>query len=560
MMRRTSAVQTRLEIACALLLVVGLASCGGDGSVPLGGGDASDRSGASAPPDVGQALDVVWINDTVTEETTTPGPPMDASTSADASPAPTDTALLDASPAGEVQPPDEEHHPDAGAADASEGDVSAAVDPSADWEAWLTFHAEREAEYARLRETCNHLRRDLQTVLREDPYQYSSPTELRLGLARIDRAAMAACLASLRGATCEQFRVLVDDGALELPRRWRVDPFRACGRARLGTVPRGGNVFSSEECSEPDDIAIDASTTNPNCGFKCGPRPVAAGEGEVCTDRYCPAGTTCWGAPTQGAVHTCLPTDEGAACHAQTNFCDPGLFCSRSQSSPDGVCRPVEVGSPCEGGWQCPLTLACVKASAAAMGTCQPGRWDGEPCEQQGLDGYGHAVSDCAFTLSCLSLDGDVPRCYGGSRVGQPCGFLPGRPEPDFRVICIEGATCEPSLEQAGRCVKSHQNAGGPCTEQSQCVPGTECRGADLVAACVPVFSHRADGESCSVGDGEQACVFGSYCTLDTPSSMMGASHCRTYRKQGEPCAPDAGDSCDFFLSCENGVCEALCR
>ena len=447
--------------------------------------------------------------------------------------------------------------PDTTTPDAS-GDARAADEGRATWEAWRKFHEDREDVYARLLESCNNLSVDVQGPVREPLWKYSISPELHAGLVKVDRKAMAACLASLESATCEQFLPLAEDNAYAELKRWRVDPFRPCAQVVTGNVARGAVVLGSDECADPNDTAsIGPGTTI--CRETCQPKPLASGVGEACSDRPCPAGTSCWGPPTQGAVFTCQPTGEGAACHSQFDFCDPGLFCQRTQTSPDGVCRRLQPGSPCEGSWQCPVTLACVRTAAGAMGTCGAGKAAGAPCTVQGADGYGLLASDCAYSLDCTAYQGDVPRCHGPSRVGEPCGSVAGVPPDRAPIWCIEGATCEPGIKSAGVCVKSHLGAGATCSDDTQCAAAHECRTPDLDHyVCTPVYNQREIGEFCSLPGLERECVFGSYCKQDA-RTFPTPSHCSPYRQKGEPCSIEDSDFCDLMLDCTGGVCQPAC-
>jgi hypothetical protein len=431
-----------------------------------------------------------------------------------------------------------------------DAEVDATVDEFAAralaWRQWSAFHATREDVYARRLAECLNLSEDLSHGLYEQ-LDYGWLTEIRVGIAGVDATAMSTCLSVLRTAACSQFILLAEDNAFRGEKRWRLDPFRACGDTIKGLVPTGGVALRQLECADDGDT-IETSVSGLICASTCRKESVAALGGE-CRYARCPAGSTCLARPGNEPP-ICVANIEGAPC-SESDFCGPGLFCEHAQDMKSGVCRPVRVGSPCQGSWQCPLTMACRADAPGEASTCRAGKAQGELCQRIGRDAFDVESSDCAYSLRCLSIDAGPPRCYSLSRPGEPCGLPPGVTSADWLMGCVPGSTCELDGKPRGVCVAPKLKAGESCTENAQC-----CRAPDQQnLSCVDILSEVEVGEHCGAGESDRECVFGAYCREDVPGMIPGTTTCRPYLKRGEACSDR--DQCDFLLQCMGGVCRA---
>jgi hypothetical protein len=377
---------------------------------------------------------------------------------------------------------------------------------------------------------------------------------LQLGLMTIDPEAARQCLEVLMAAPCDRIaeiglRAPIGPGNVALPE---------CAGVLAGQVPPGRTCRINEDCQTPEQYACVGGSV---CGRICTARTARAA-GDLCSVAMdqCPDGTVCRFGPNDKNDERCLePTTQGGACR-ESDECGPGLMCAQRTATSifDGTCRPLALGSPCAGNWECAYSYVCADAGPDNPGTCQVGKHVGATCATYLQDVNRNLYSDCAPATSCLDLDGNGPRCIDGAPLGAPCGTQTG-PYSGW-LGCLEGycnrgprntsavGTCEPK-----------KPAGSECNSRTECTPPNEClRGADGSQRCGLPNVPAPLGSPCNPGLVE--CGPGQYCALpasfdpDDPSVPTEGS-CAPVIPVGQACRAYV-DLCEGLAECVESVCK----
>ena len=231
-----------------------------------------------------------------------------------------------------------------------------------------------------------------------------------------------------------------------------------------------------------------------------------------------------------------------------------------------GPCAKVltgkaEAGSDCYSRMECGAGLVCTLGDGSCPGKCAKPNPLATVCEEK------HPCADDAF---CVCIDGACKKkgCVAGGKVGSPCGHADDPP-------CEAKLYCPPVGARSANTCQPQIAAGGSCPSTDACKPPLRCAGLtsskqpgqckralDNGAACTPGKLECGDSSAC-VGDAKKpprclawgatgaacgptplgeyyGCING-YCeTIGTAKN--GA--CRPYKKDGEPCDPNAPGAC----------------
>lgn len=295
------------------------------------------------------------------------------------------------------------------------------------------------------------------------------------------------------------------------------------------TGEQGDNCVSERDCQLPLACVEGA------CGAPRGPD-------EPCTaDTDCHPGLACVSDSCAPVLAPCIDPSacgDNAACVAsQARVCEPlsqlGQPCTNSgDCMPDGWCeagtcaaRPG-AGAPCADGVYCGEGLACVFAT----GECDDMPEDGEPCA---LGEMGPFV--CGEEQACVSgLCAPVPS------EGEACG--------DGNNACADELGCQFNTDGTSVCVPE-VGVGEPCTNDTQCEPGTYCEFSSMTCAQVADAGEPCeDGNECGPqgscvpsSSGSFVCVempvLGQQCFLECGPGAV----CRAVAKSGTCAAPVCG-------------------
>jgi hypothetical protein len=215
-----------------------------------------------------------------------------------------------------------------------------------------------------------------------------------------------------------------------------------------------------------------------------------------------------------------------------TDECQPGLYCSMSDSCP-GSCKPrLEAGADCSGE-QCVAGYQCVADQ------CAPAPKEGEPCGTCG-DGLLCRPSELAGARVCSRLVAE----------GESCSHSGECP---YQTSCL-----------GGKC-RHAAAAGEVCSSPSQCPDGFACIADDVgVGTCQAAPGEDQDcdqGGHCgnpfdciSLQAGGAKCAkvgFDEACDVDScPGGFCSEGLCVPLLGEGEPCT---GKETDFHRECEVG-------
>lgn len=318
--------------------------------------------------------------------------------------------------------------------------------------------------------------------LRSPPLARASSDEEELGAAGVDFAPPGACDAMLRGVQPSGARC---SGSVECVNglRCELDPMNpsavaACEGVCRPLPARGARCESA--CASTDGERVVCAAPCERCSRTCGAirRSVEAPLGAYCgfggsadpvVVTPCAEGLQCrLGVCTRAA-------DIGGPCRADSSDCRPGLVCDR-----DRCIEPrftVEAGGPCgdAGGACSPLErLACVGDRCVASRVVGAG----EPCDE--------LVRRCPGEMTCLCTT--VGPCSEGvcgtfPGVGEPCRL--GRfCDPRTQAWCDETSTCRaPSGDGEPCSIARPCGSGLHCGAEGRCVadplPGSRCMTAD---------------------------------------------------------------------------------
>ena len=378
---------------------------------------------------------------------------------------------------------------------------------------------------------------------------------VRLGLLRIDPEAMKRCLDTLATAPCERLADISIHGP-PIGRGNVVVP--ECSGMLVGQVSPGKPCRINEECQSPEAYAC---VGNRVCGRVCTAR-LARATGEACSDMtdQCPTGTVCRFGPDNVHEQRCLtPTTQGGVCREDAE-CASGLLCAQSTATSvfAGTCRPLALGSPCAGNWQCAYSYVCAGDGPNHPGTCQVGKPVGATCTTYLQDVNQNLYSDCAPATFCLDLDGTGPRCVDGAALGERCGTQTG-PYSGW-VGCLEGyCDRDPgSAPTVGTCAPT-KSAGASCESDVECTSPNRCLSVlDGHGWCGLPNAPAALGSRCSFGI--ESCGAGEYCALPASYDPQGPSvpsfgSCALAIPAGQPCRAYV-DLCASWAECVDGVCK----
>lgn len=321
----------------------------------------------------------------------------------------------------------------------------------------------------------------------------------RAGRARVDVAALARCLAVIRGG-CDE------DGAQ--------DAACAVERYVVGDLPRGAPCSVSVECGEglwcevptPD---VGLPTPRPVCAGVCAPR---VAEGSACVSREACAlperGTReCERGRCAARVDLHGYRAVGASCEYRNNYdatlrrpCVEGAYCRVAGER--AVCEaPVFLseGEGCDGDYyQCAAGLHCALDGGRRDGVCRAGdappdpppdppptlaAW-GEPCESRSCVAYAECLPDD-------ESEGAARRCRVRvfAAVGEPCGT-----DARYLRACGDDARCESGV-CARRAEIVNVGEGAACGGDTRCAEGFFC---SSVTGCT---RPRPDGAECVRAD-----------------------------------------------------------
>lgn len=296
----------------------------------------------------------------------------------------------------------------------------------------------------------------------------------------------------------------------------------ACDDAADGSGGTGGvpNVpdtacadFASAFCDlfqqcQPDFVKLgygDVATCKSRAALSC------KQQGELPGSTWTSANLGTCTSAVKGATCAALEGEENSAAAMACSFIDKGT---------------LDAGTPCAEGNQCKSGF-CDRGSDPTCGKCSDPIAEGQSCGS-GTSGF------CASGTSCVN---DV--CTKDVAKGSPC--------MEFDVCagataCIdgtcadrkaEGATCDPVAfyecadgldcdETTSKCVKSPPNqianAGETCgfdqtTNQfTICVGGTSCEDQDETTGLGKCKALIADGQPCTVVDGDDDCFSPASC------------------------------------------------
>jgi hypothetical protein len=262
--------------------------------------------------------------------------------------------------------------------------------------------------------------------------------------------------------------------ASELSRRWgdistcetrnKMSCVESLAAPKTAATPQTTDTCAGELVAETCDSFL--SGVNPPAD--CLPRHGALAVGAACSfAAECSTGF-CAVAASALCGACANPPQAGDSC--ATQGCGPDMICVAATQ----LCQvPVLANGACSNALPCIAGLACVGATASAMGSCmREATTAAATCDARRLTG-----PDCD-TAAGLTCDRTTNQCVAqpSANAGQPCGVLQG---VDTR--CSGGATClHPTGSPTGTCIAPASDgaacdtAAGPgCLFPARCVPTT---------------------------------------------------------------------------------------
>lgn len=272
-----------------------------------------------------------------------------------------------------------------------------------------------------------------------------------------------------------------------------------------------------DQC-QPDFVKIgygDVATCKSRAALAC------KQESELPGSNWTPANLGTCTTAVKGVACAALEGEENSAAAMACSFIDHGT---------------LDAGTPCAESSQCKSGL-CEKDADPTCGVCADPIAEGQSCGS-GTSGY------CASGTSCVNdvCVKDVPKggacgefdnCAGGTRcIDGTCAdpLAEGATcDPTAFYECADGLECD---ETTTKCVKTPPNkianAGEACgfdqttNEFTLCIGGTSCKDQDATTGLGKCKALIADGEACTVVDGDDdcfspaSCVEGK-CSLEAP-------------------------------------------
>jgi hypothetical protein len=244
---------------------------------------------------------------------------------------------------------------------------------------------------------------------------------------------------------------------------------------------------------------------------------------------YCPGTLT----PKLGAGGACSSSGE----------CTQGLYCHKGASGAcPGTCRAfAQAGESCAGNARCAENLSCKNDACVA----DVQKKAGDSCSGSATCNYSFSCPSDRVCPENIWCDPTVGTCQPGRLEGEACGMM-GTGSSSYLANCAVHLWCDGPMLGTGVCRRPSQS-GGPCNSQlDSCASGLHCSG--YVSGGTSVQLGTCTGPSAAGGDCmvSKDCQTGLVCT---------SGKCKPPALSGETCSSDS--SCAGGLVCDSQVCRA---